>query len=107
MKSGWGMIRLSRVVTCGVVMLLWIPVNLFGREISLEAAVAIAVEKKSELAVAANKLLVARGELQRANYISQCNPELVSDGATANGTRGARRTQPLHRSAKRTASKPG
>jgi hypothetical protein len=44
MKSGSGMIRLSRVVTCGVVMLLWIPVNLFGREISLEAAVAIAAE---------------------------------------------------------------
>jgi hypothetical protein len=80
MKSGSGMIRLSRAVTCSVVMLLWIPVNLFGRGISLEAAVAIAVEKNPELAVAANKLLVARGELQRANYMSQCNPKLVSNG---------------------------
>lgn len=27
-EVGWGMIRLSRVVTCGVAMLLWIPVTL-------------------------------------------------------------------------------
>jgi outer membrane protein TolC len=48
-------------------MLFWTPASLFAREVSLEEAIAIAAENNPELAVAANELLIARGELQRAN----------------------------------------
>jgi len=49
-------------------------------EVTLDQAIAIAVENNPDLAAAANELLVARGELQRANYLSQFNPYLASDG---------------------------
>ena len=74
------MIRISRVVTCAVIMLLWLPASLFAAEISLEQTVAIAVENNPDLAAVAKELVVALSEVQRANYISQFNPELVSGG---------------------------
>ena len=80
MNLGWGIIKCSRVVACAVLMLLWIPASLFAAEISLEQAVAIAVENNPDLAAVAKELVVARSEVQRANYISQFNPELVSGG---------------------------
>ena len=79
MESGGGMIRSSAVMTCSLLVLLWVPATLIAGEISLNEAVAIAVEKNPDLAVVANELLVARGELQRANYIRQFNPELIPD----------------------------
>jgi len=60
--------------------MLWIPATVMAGEISLDDAVEISVEQNPALAVVANELVVARAELQRANYISQFNPELVSDG---------------------------
>src|SRR5207253_841994 len=39
-----------------------------------------AVENNPDLAAVANELVIARSELQRANYISQFNPELLSEG---------------------------
>ncbi len=53
--------------------------TLAAGEISLHQAVEIAVENNPDLAAVANELLVARSELQRANYISQFNPELATD----------------------------
>jgi outer membrane protein, heavy metal efflux system len=73
------MIRLSGVMTCSLVIVLWVRGALIAGEISLDEAVAIAVEQNPDLAVVANELLVARGELQRANYTSQFNPELATD----------------------------
>jgi cobalt-zinc-cadmium efflux system outer membrane protein len=64
---------------CALVILLWVP-PLIAREISLDEAVAIAVETNPDLAAVANELVVARSELERANYVSQFNPELASDG---------------------------
>jgi cobalt-zinc-cadmium efflux system outer membrane protein len=79
MKSGGGRIRLLGVLTCSLVLLLWVPATLIAGEIFLDQAVAIAVENNPDLAVVANELLIARSELQRANYISQFNPELATD----------------------------
>jgi outer membrane protein, heavy metal efflux system len=74
------MIRLSRVVTWSLVILFWAPAILIAGEISLDEAIAIAVEKNPDLAAVANELVVVRSELERANYLSQFNPEVVSDG---------------------------
>ena len=74
------MIRLSGVATCSLVILLCVPATLIAGEISLDEAVAIGVEENPDLAAVANELVIARSELQRANYISQFNPELVTDG---------------------------
>jgi outer membrane protein TolC len=74
------MIRLSGVVTCSLVIVLWVRGTLIAGEISLDEAVAIAVEQNPDLAVVANELVIARSEVQRANYISQFNPELLSEG---------------------------
>jgi cobalt-zinc-cadmium efflux system outer membrane protein len=68
------------VVACAFIILFWTPLSLFAGEISLEQAVAIAVENNPDLAAVAKELVIAQGELQRANYISQFNPELVTDG---------------------------
>lgn len=58
----------------------WSQPNLMAGEVTLDQAVAIAVENNPDLAAATNELVVARGELQRANYLSQFNPRLASDG---------------------------
>ncbi len=50
------------------------------REISLSEAVAIALENNPDYAATAKELMVARAELQRANYISQFNPEAEGAG---------------------------
>ncbi len=50
------------------------------REVTVEEAVAIALENNPDYAAAARELIVARSELERANYISQFNPELNSSG---------------------------
>jgi len=73
------MLRFSLVVTWSVVFL-WIPVRLLAGEVSVDQAVAIAVENNPDLAVVVSELVVARSELLRANYVSQFNPELMSDG---------------------------
>jgi cobalt-zinc-cadmium efflux system outer membrane protein len=48
------------------------------REISLDEAVAIALDNNPDYAAAARELTVTRAELERANYISQFNPQLDS-----------------------------
>jgi outer membrane protein TolC len=80
MNLGWGLTKCSRVVAYGVIILFSIPLSLFAGEISLEQAVAIAVENNPDLAAVAKELVIARSEVQRASYISQFNPELVTDG---------------------------
>ena len=80
MNLGWGLTGCSRVVVCAVIILLWIPLNVLAGEISLEQAVEIAVENNPDLAAVANELVIAQSEVQRANYISQFNPELLSEG---------------------------
>jgi cobalt-zinc-cadmium efflux system outer membrane protein len=55
------------------------PLKVFATEVSLDEAVEIAIEKNPDLAAAARELMVASGELQRANYVSQFNPELGTD----------------------------
>ena len=47
-------------------------------EITLDQAVEIALEKNPDLAAAANELVIASGEIQRANYLSQFNPQILS-----------------------------
>lgn len=80
MKLGWGLNGCSRVMVRAVIILLWIPLNVLAAEISLEQAIEIAVENNPDLAAVANELVIARSEVQRANYISQFNPELLSEG---------------------------
>ena len=50
------------------------------REISLDEAVTIALENNPDYAAAARELIIARSELQRANYVSQFNPQLDGSG---------------------------
>lgn len=57
-----------------------LPARAEDRAISIEDAVAIALENNPDYAAAARELTVARSELQRAAYISQFNPELDSSG---------------------------
>ena len=56
------------------------PAASAAEEVSVEQAVAIAIENNPDLAVTANELTIARAELQRANYISQFNPSVESAG---------------------------
>ena len=51
-----------------------------AREISLDEAVAIALDNNPDYAAAARELTVARADLERAGYVSQFNPELESSG---------------------------
>src|SRR5215470_7874156 len=80
MKTGAGIVKLLCDATRSFLILLCIPATLFAREISLQEAVAIALEANPDLAVVANELIIAQSEVQRANYISQFNPELLSEG---------------------------
>ncbi|HTR62826.1 MAG TPA: TolC family protein [Candidatus Binataceae bacterium] len=50
------------------------------REITLDEAVAIALENNPDYAAAARELTIARAEIERANYVSQFNPEVDSAG---------------------------
>src|SRR5215469_3931404 len=50
------------------------------REITIDEAVAIALDHNPDYAAAARELTVARAEIERANYVSQFNPEIDSSG---------------------------
>ncbi len=52
----------------------------FARQVSLEEAVAFAIANNPDYAAASRELLYVHGELQRANYISQFNPEALAGG---------------------------
>jgi outer membrane protein, heavy metal efflux system len=80
MKPGAGMIRVSRIATYSLLILLNISASLSAGEISLQQAIAIALEENPDLAAVANELNIAQSEIQRANYVSQFNPEILSDG---------------------------
>ncbi len=49
-----------------------------ARQISVEEAVAYALAYNPDLSAAARELTIARGEVVRAGYFSQFNPELIS-----------------------------
>ena len=61
-----------------IAIFIWSQLNLIAAEVTLDQAVEIAIEKNPDLAAATNELLIARGEIQRANYISQFNPQTAS-----------------------------
>jgi cobalt-zinc-cadmium efflux system outer membrane protein len=69
-----------QVVAWMVIALSYYPSSLCAAEVSLEQAVAIAVESNPDLAAVASELTVAQSEIQRANYVSQFNPELLGEG---------------------------
>jgi cobalt-zinc-cadmium efflux system outer membrane protein len=71
------MIKRLWVVACTIAVLVWNQASLIAAEITLDQAVEIALEKNPDLAVIANELSVARGEIERANYLSQFNPQLI------------------------------
>jgi cobalt-zinc-cadmium efflux system outer membrane protein len=72
------MLKCLWVLACAIAIFIWDQPNLLAAEVTLDQAVAIALEKNPDLAAAANELLVARGEIQRAEYISQFNPQVLS-----------------------------
>jgi outer membrane protein TolC len=74
------MARFSGVATCSYLILFLVPASLFASAVSLDQAVEIAVENNPDLAAVANELTIAQSEIQRANYISQFNPELLGEG---------------------------
>ena len=72
------LIKCLWVVAWTIATLVWSPSDLIAAEVTLDQAVEIAIEKNPDLAAAANELLIASDEIQRANYISQFNPQIVS-----------------------------
>src|SRR3984957_230576 len=72
------MLKWLRVLALTIAVLVLNRPCSFAAEITLDQAVEIALEKNPDLAAAANELLVARGETQRADYISQFNPQVLS-----------------------------
>jgi cobalt-zinc-cadmium efflux system outer membrane protein len=56
------------------------PAHASDREITIDEAVAIALDNNPDYAAAARELTVARGEIERANYVSQFNPQVDSSG---------------------------
>jgi cobalt-zinc-cadmium efflux system outer membrane protein len=80
MNSSWGLFWWWRMMACLVITLLFIESSSFAGEVSLEQAIAIAVENNPELASVAKELMIASSEVQRADYISQFNPELTAEG---------------------------
>src|ERR1700730_4735293 len=71
------MIKRLWVVACTIAVLVWNQASLIAAEITLDEAVEIALEKNPDLAGIANALSVAPGEIERANYLSQFNPQLI------------------------------
>ena len=64
-----------------VVIATWtFPAGAADRELTLDEAVAIALENNPDYAAAARELTIARAEIERANYVSQFNPEVDSAG---------------------------
>jgi len=80
--SDWSMHKCLLVVGWTIVFLFWLLVwrqpSSIAAEVTLGQAVEIALEKNPDLAAAANELLIARGEIQRASYVSQFNPMVLS-----------------------------
>ena len=50
-----------------------------ARDVSLKDAVALALANNPDFSAASRELMVASGELRRANYLSQFNPEIATD----------------------------
>jgi outer membrane protein, heavy metal efflux system len=72
------MLKCLRVLAYTIAVLVLNQPCSFAAEITLDQAVEIALEKNPDLAAAANELLVASGEIQRASYLSQFNPQILS-----------------------------
>jgi cobalt-zinc-cadmium efflux system outer membrane protein len=72
LKCLWG---LTLVIT----FLVGVQGSLTAGEVTLDQAVEVALENNPDLAATASGLIIARGEIQRAEYISQFNPHLLSD----------------------------
>jgi outer membrane protein, heavy metal efflux system len=72
------MLKCLRVLALTIAVLVLNRPCSFAAEITLDQAVEIALEKNPDLAAAANELLVASGEIQRASYLSQFNPQILS-----------------------------
>jgi outer membrane protein, heavy metal efflux system len=72
------MLKCLWILAWTLAIFIWNQSNLAAAEVTLDQAVAIALEKNPDLAAAANELLVARGEIQRAEYLSQFNPQVLS-----------------------------
>src|ERR1700722_2040870 len=72
------MLKWLRVLALTIAVLVLNRPCSFAAEITLDQAVEIALEKNPDLAAAANELLVASGEIQRASYLSQFNPQILS-----------------------------
>jgi outer membrane protein, heavy metal efflux system len=68
------------VLLCATVLTLWCPPLARANEVTLDQAVAIAFESNPDLAAAASELTITGSEIQRANYVSQFNPQIWSDG---------------------------
>jgi outer membrane protein, heavy metal efflux system len=69
-----------RVFTIAVIIAAAIVNYRPAQAVSLEQAVAIAIENNPDLAIVAKELGVAGAEVERANYVSQFNPQLWGDG---------------------------
>ena len=82
------MLKCLWVLACAIAIFIWDQPNLLAAEVTLDQAVAIALEKNPDLAAAANELLVARGEIQRAEYISQFNPQVLAASTIGLGPEG-------------------
>jgi outer membrane protein, heavy metal efflux system len=72
------MLKWLWVLAWAIAIFIWNQPKLFAAELTVDQAVAIALEKNPNVAAAANELIVARGEIQRAEYLSQFNPQVVS-----------------------------
>jgi cobalt-zinc-cadmium efflux system outer membrane protein len=72
------MLKCLRVFALAIAVLVLNRPCSLAAEITLGQAVEIALEKNPDLAAAANELMVASGEIQRAGYLSQFNPQILS-----------------------------
>jgi outer membrane protein, heavy metal efflux system len=71
------MLKCLWVLVLTLVIFIWNQSSSIAAEVTIDQAVEIAVEKNPDLAAAANELLIASGEIQRASYISQFNPQII------------------------------
>lgn len=68
---------LRTLAILGLIAGLATPVS--ARDVSLKDAVALALANNPDFSAASRELMVASGELRRANYLSQFNPEIATD----------------------------
>jgi len=69
-----------RVFTIAVIIAAAIVNSRPAQAVSLEQAVTIAIENNPDLAIVGKELGIAGAEVERANYVSQFNPQLWGDG---------------------------